>query len=203
MANTDVSRLLGEMWRNASHDEKVPFVQQELKERAIYKEKIQKFREKQATLDAAKRSSHQLAVTQAYHANQHQLLRPAAQKSYPGIERHASSSPENVAVAVDPFMEDPSNESSAFRPLAPGQYHRSMYLQSDYYSSDAYPQATWSALSMDDDPLPVVPQRHQPHFQTQPPTGEELNPNNNVSYFARGSNYFADPFDQNRFPRYP
>lgn len=31
--NTDISRILGHMWRNATEEEKEPFVQQELKDR--------------------------------------------------------------------------------------------------------------------------------------------------------------------------
>eukprot|EP00549_Striatella_unipunctata_P016146 CAMPEP_0118716136 /NCGR_PEP_ID=MMETSP0800-20121206/27317_1 /TAXON_ID=210618 ORGANISM="Striatella unipunctata, Strain CCMP2910" /NCGR_SAMPLE_ID=MMETSP0800 /ASSEMBLY_ACC=CAM_ASM_000638 /LENGTH=197 /DNA_ID=CAMNT_0006622491 /DNA_START=209 /DNA_END=800 /DNA_ORIENTATION=+ len=38
MSNTDVSRLLGEMWRNASSRETTPYVEEEEKERAVYKE---------------------------------------------------------------------------------------------------------------------------------------------------------------------
>jgi hypothetical protein len=30
--NTDISRLLGHMWRNASDDEKEPYIKQELRE---------------------------------------------------------------------------------------------------------------------------------------------------------------------------
>ncbi|CAJ1932916.1 unnamed protein product [Cylindrotheca closterium] len=37
MANTDVSRLLGELWRAASKEEKLPFVEKEKKEREKYK----------------------------------------------------------------------------------------------------------------------------------------------------------------------
>lgn len=32
MNNTDISRLLGEMWRNAHEDEKKPYVEEELRE---------------------------------------------------------------------------------------------------------------------------------------------------------------------------
>lgn len=32
MNNTDISRLLGEMWRNAPEEEKKPYVENELKE---------------------------------------------------------------------------------------------------------------------------------------------------------------------------
>lgn len=59
VANTDVSRLLGEMWRNASHKEKAPYREEELRERAVYKENIQRFRDGQARKDAASRTSHQ------------------------------------------------------------------------------------------------------------------------------------------------
>ena len=51
MSNTDVSRLLGEMWRNASPADRAPYVEQEVLERAQYKKDIQKFREKQEKLD--------------------------------------------------------------------------------------------------------------------------------------------------------
>ena len=59
MSNTDVSRLLGEMWRTASPPEKKRFVEQELIERAKYKDEIKKFRESLAKTDAVSRKSHQ------------------------------------------------------------------------------------------------------------------------------------------------
>ncbi|GKY92361.1 hypothetical protein MPSEU_000207000 [Mayamaea pseudoterrestris] len=58
MGNTDVSRLLGEMWRNASEAERRPYIERELRERAEYNEMIKKFREQQAHLDVASRVSH-------------------------------------------------------------------------------------------------------------------------------------------------
>mmetsp|Transcript_16017 Transcript_16017/g.24044 ORF Transcript_16017/g.24044 Transcript_16017/m.24044 type:complete len:427 (-) Transcript_16017:189-1469(-) len=44
MNNTDISRLLGEMWRNAHEEEKRPYVEEELKERNKYKKEISKWR---------------------------------------------------------------------------------------------------------------------------------------------------------------
>jgi hypothetical protein len=58
MSNTDVSRLLGEMWRNASELERRPYVEQEEFERAAYNETIKKWREKQAQIDVTSRTSH-------------------------------------------------------------------------------------------------------------------------------------------------
>jgi hypothetical protein len=58
LSNTDVSMLLGEEWRNATAKEKEPYVGQEERERAIYNEKIKTFREEEAKVDAASRTSH-------------------------------------------------------------------------------------------------------------------------------------------------
>ncbi len=59
MSNTDVSRLLGEMWRNAHPKEKLPYIQQEEEERNAYKEDIKRWKDEQSRLDAASRTSHQ------------------------------------------------------------------------------------------------------------------------------------------------
>ena len=48
------------MWRNASPAERAPFVEEEEKQRAAYKEEIKKFRETQASVDAASRTSHHM-----------------------------------------------------------------------------------------------------------------------------------------------
>jgi hypothetical protein len=53
-----VSRLLGEMWRNASASERAPYIEDEEHERAVYKEEIRRFREDQVKMDAASRRSH-------------------------------------------------------------------------------------------------------------------------------------------------
>jgi HMG (high mobility group) box len=57
-SNTDVSRLLGEMWRNASAAERAPYIEDEERERAAYKEDIRRFREEQAKIDSSTRRSH-------------------------------------------------------------------------------------------------------------------------------------------------
>lgn len=80
MSNTDVSRLLGEMWRSASPTEKKPYVDEEVIERAKYKEEIKKFRENLAKQDAASRTSH------------HSVQKVAAEKprqKQPRTQQHA------------------------------------------------------------------------------------------------------------------
>jgi HMG (high mobility group) box len=58
MNNTDISRLLGEMWRAAEASEKEPYVESEKVERAMYNAAIATWREEQGNLDAASRTSH-------------------------------------------------------------------------------------------------------------------------------------------------
>lgn len=58
MSNTDVSRLLGEMWRNATLAERMPYVEEEERERAQYKEDIAAWRGEQAKQSEARRQPH-------------------------------------------------------------------------------------------------------------------------------------------------
>jgi hypothetical protein len=62
VSNRDVSRLLGEMWRNASEAEKSPYVEAEIKERNKWKEVMQKWKDEQAQLTAVTQTSHESAA---------------------------------------------------------------------------------------------------------------------------------------------
>lgn len=88
LSNTDVSRLLGEMWRNSSKSEQAPYVEQEEVERAKYKEETKKFKEEQAQLDAASRISHHSVQT-------------AMEKQTPKYRRDYDRSPFMVDGPVD------------------------------------------------------------------------------------------------------
>lgn len=105
MSNTDVSRLLGEMWRTASAAEKAPYVEQELVEREKYKAVIKKFREEQTKRDAESRTSHQ-------------SIQQAAEKPPPSQHRpYDYSSFVQPLESFEPFPDDSvdSGASSADR----------------------------------------------------------------------------------------
>lgn len=59
LENTDVSRLLGEMWKNADPEERKPYEDNELLERAAYNATIQKWREEVARKGSEAQASHQ------------------------------------------------------------------------------------------------------------------------------------------------
>lgn len=64
MKNTEVSQILGEMWRNMSDDERQPFVAQEESERAVYKTKFAEWRaETEARAEAERRAQAELQLT--------------------------------------------------------------------------------------------------------------------------------------------
>jgi hypothetical protein len=113
MSNTDVSRLLGEMWRNASPKERAPYVEQEKRERAVYKDEIQKWRDDQARMDAASRTSHQSV---------HKL---ADYPSQPGFDRSYTASFENLH--LDSFEEPPAQRSHRQAYSAPYAPYRQQY----------------------------------------------------------------------------
>jgi len=79
MSNTDISRLLGEMWRNAGEEEKRSYEEQERKERAKYKKLKEIWSKQQARDDAASRTSHQ------------SMQRMASHQAHPQTSHHASS----------------------------------------------------------------------------------------------------------------
>lgn len=55
LKNTEISRILGELWRNTRAEEKRPFVEREQKERESYKERMSAWRIKKAKDDAIKK----------------------------------------------------------------------------------------------------------------------------------------------------
>jgi len=68
MSNADISRLLGEVWRNASVVEKRPFLEREEVERKIYKAKMEAWKNDQKLQKSLKKSA---SLDQTGHDDQH------------------------------------------------------------------------------------------------------------------------------------
>lgn len=124
MSNTDVSRLLGEMWRNASPQEKAPYREQEERERAIYKENIKKFKDSQARVDAASRTNHQ--SVHGYRAHRH----PHPVEDY-GVH-HQRSYSSMTTHTFEPLRMDSFDEPVSTNYSAPNHFR-------SQYSSNSYP----------------------------------------------------------------
>jgi HMG (high mobility group) box len=175
MSNTDVSRLLGEMWRNASKEEKAPYQEQEEIERAEYKEIIKKWRadySKQAKQEAAARKMTNAKNKKSKKkGSSHALMEPPIMTT-----AHPNMLGSLDHLYKDPLLEDPhvssSNKrsASAFRSSPHYTYHhhhhhqppppppQQGYLSSPYrpgaasssYLFDGYhPMPTWAPLPVD------------------------------------------------------
>ena len=225
VCNTDVSRLLGEMWRNASEAEKAPYVEAEIEERNKYKDVMQKWKDEQAQLDAVTRTSHESAAQifrhnnefnndhhqhhqqQQQHQQQHQQQtsvsrsKSKSQQYLSAFERPRDKVPTIGAhfenLNIDNLMED--SKRSAFRPHAPHHYYRPQYPTSEYFSSDGHHQPSWPDLSLqqslDHDSDPL------PVVPGMlPPLQMPKGGNNDES--TRGI-YFSDAMNVPQFSRYP
>ena len=227
VCNTDVSRLLGEMWRNASEAEKAPYVEAEIEERNKYKDVMQKWKDEQAQLDAVTRTSHESAAQifrhnnefnndhhqhhqqqqQHQHQQQHQQQtsvsrsKSKSQQYLSAFERPRDKVPTIGAhfenLNIDNLMED--SKRSAFRPHAPHHYYRPQYPTSEYFSSDGHHQPSWPDLSL---------QQSLDHDSDPLPVVPGMLPplqmpkggNNDES--TRGI-YFSDAMNVPQFSRYP
>jgi membrane protein involved in colicin uptake len=127
MANTDISRLLGEMWRNASPRERAPYVEEEERERAIYKKDIAKFRADQAKEDAASRTSHQSVKRMSEYPMQ------AQEEAH-----HPSAEEANAASQRARFFEEYRPEQIA--PVASSDSHSLHEFRVPHYDPYAGPQ---------------------------------------------------------------
>ena len=208
VSNTDVSRLLGEIWRNATDEEKAPYVEAEIIERKKYKETMKKWREEQAQSDAAARTSHE-AASQIFRQNHHeqQELSNQPQRYTSAFDRHRDCIP-TIGVHferlnIDPLVEEESSsKQSAFRPHLHNHYIRPQHPGHEYFMSDSYNQHSWPDLSSqhsmdhDSDPLPVVP-RMPPSLQVVKASNEEYN----GGHQSNRSYYFPD--NPHQFQRYP
>ena len=72
MANTDVSKLLGELWRAASKEDKRPFVEQEKKEREKYKVAMEEWKkQRERNEEEERKKQKELAASwNAYYTSQ-------------------------------------------------------------------------------------------------------------------------------------
>lgn len=128
MSNTDVSRLLGEMWRSASPSERAPYVEEEEKERAAYKAEIQKWRDEQASIDASTRTSHREVVSD---------IAEEMHASAPSQRQHRQDSD-----PAHPSFYDPANAYVSYEPI---RLHYSTEVTS--YPNDHHPRDVFRSYS--------------------------------------------------------
>lgn len=127
MNNTDVSRLLGEMWRGHSEKERSPYKEEEERERAVYKRNVAEFRARQARLDAASRIPHSSIPTENVRRPSNHVDTVAPYQQQQQHHRHSHHQPP-AAAAVEPInagyrQEQAYHQGSIHRHDNPSVYH--------------------------------------------------------------------------------
>mmetsp|Transcript_16953 Transcript_16953/g.24138 ORF Transcript_16953/g.24138 Transcript_16953/m.24138 type:complete len:373 (+) Transcript_16953:101-1219(+) len=96
----DISKVLGEMWRNASEEEKRPYVEKELKLRAEYNENAKKWRRERDEQQAKERMEREAAIQIAIDNGTSEELIQAAQS--PAQSRSVAESTEDTLSHQNP-----------------------------------------------------------------------------------------------------
>jgi hypothetical protein len=127
--NTEVSRLLGEMWRNCSEDDRKPYVEKEKKERGVYKMamaewkvEFEKRKEEEHNLKQQQQHDRQHQLEEARQLTHHHHLYMAAQQGHgAGSGQHGQQYPQTM-----PFMPHSAHSiPQGYMPYPPAQ----MYAQ--------------------------------------------------------------------------
>lgn len=118
MRNTEISRVLGEMWKESSDEQKNPHVEREARERATYKIDIANWRKEDSV---RKESAKKEQIEQAKLAAQNQMHHLPSSTA-PGVDDSHSYSSEH-----------PPQGHSAPQGMPTQQYYQGNYGYSDYH----------------------------------------------------------------------
>lgn len=163
--NKEISKILGDMWRSATDEEKKPFVEKELRLRAEYNESIKEWRKERDELVASERSHRETTVRDAIENGTSQQLIQAAemsrrlaeaeQQAAAAQQNHASnytaSSSENTATRDIEYSSDnrvaKNHSATAYGQTYPANYQSSADLRYSYPASFGLPQFHAGAYS--------------------------------------------------------
>lgn len=140
LKNTEISRILGQLWRKTADDEKRPFIEQEEVEREKYKERMSLWREKKAKADQEKkeRDAESTAKAIAEKRLQAETETVSSSKSAsPSVDEYSFNNTHNI----DSHQQQQQRIDS-FPPLPPQQQQQQPLRQSPLsqpYASHSYP----------------------------------------------------------------
>jgi len=116
--NKEISKILGKLWNNAPEQEKRPFIERELRLRAIYNEKMKQWREERDRKLAEERLQREAKVNHAIDSGTCDLLMKSVEMSRVLAKTH---NPNNLPV---PFEDNQIMKKRNSRPLV-SQYRNS------------------------------------------------------------------------------
>jgi len=208
MRNTDISRVLGEMWRNATEEERGPHIAHEAKEREKYKVAIAKWREEhEAKMEAQRKAQEEQAANAAAYMNMNQqlynedfgYLQPQAvphpqqqmpmpyydpNMGYPGMSpaQGAGGYVNQTGMGYNPYMSPMNMATNQSNPGVASANPSTYSPQMMYPAAGAY-----THNSMPQQPLPTQHKQSSSltnsHHSMLPPTQQQqLSPANTLQY---------------------
>ena len=156
MKNTEVSRILGEMWRNLSDEDRQPFVDQEKSEREKYKVVIAEWRENEAKAEAERKANVEHHMASLQHGDSSLPHSPSTVYADPfGHPTYAYGNP------YPPYRTFLSAESDYRRPL---WQETCAHLPLSVFTSDYQaPPGTFARLPVSKQPIVLAP-NGQPRY---------------------------------------
>lgn len=189
--NTEVSRILGELWRNASEEEKSPHVEREKSEREKYKVAIAEWRtEYELKVEEQRKVQAEQA---AYMSNMFQNSEQGPEGQSSQYQQQYPHNPygEHHGGAYSHYMHG-SNPMYAYPPQYPAQMYRKSSSRGDNYqqyhlltitSAPQYPPAQGQYGYANGKHVAVLGPNGMPHYQPPPysvpppaPSGYESQP---------------------------
>lgn len=152
LKNTDISRMLGELWRVTSDEEKQPFIDQEAVEREKYKEEMSVWRELKAKDDEIKKQERAERTEQILFAKAEAETRALAEK------QDDVSSSQMTHTTQSSHRNDEIMQKSQYSRYSP-VIHPGRYVDSNPYVQQ---RGSWSNLD------PQLHQQHQAHASYKP-----------------------------------
>ena len=197
MRNTEISRILGELWRKATEDERKPHVDREARERKRYKVVIAQWRKE----DKIRKEEQKRA--QAEHAK----MVAQQQSMYPATTRADGS---NGSYGHDGQYYGYYDQHQQTRPQGPynnhfpGLYSEPQDMQRQVERTPIYPVDHYNQVSQTvAAPTDFFPQQYVPAPPPNPHAGYHLNSSVPISYHHPNStqqgDYDIDPAPYNPF----
>lgn len=159
MRNTEISRVLGDMWKNAPPEERAPHIEREASEREKYKVDMAKWKEEEVV------RRREMAI----HERIHQDETESEQKSHSKVNHQSSSpSPDYSHEMHSPLPLNVHNQGHSSSPLPIHGYYAP---QTDFYTSHTYggtSQFTPYGTYQHSQPHPAHKAAYLPHPEYRP-----------------------------------
>lgn len=151
LKNTEISRILGGLWRDTEEGEKKPFIEREEKERENYKERMSAWRKKKSKDDQIKKKKETERTQQALAERaQEEKVTSAEVNSISDVAVHDDATFTTVETSRQ-YQRSDNFPHQNYQQISPLHQHGTQYVDNHQYGNDYHQygrqqqQASWPA----------------------------------------------------------